>query len=171
MNSMNTIIVPLKDELLADAEAIIKDNFDIFSHEDFSYFRQQFLEYLIEKQHTSHKSRILVMNIEDVASGVTILHAMPESVDYFKIELLAIKKHAQHKGHGSRLMKHAFDEIKKLGGKHVLVETAHERHNENAETFYKKHGFEKMGMLPHFYIPPANSSYKPENIIIFLKTL
>jgi GNAT superfamily N-acetyltransferase len=64
---------------------------------------------------------------------------------------IAVEKSGQARGVGTRLLKHAEEEIARVNGRLVLIETSGLPHYEPARRFYLKHGYEKASVLPDFY--------------------
>ena len=64
---------------------------------------------------------------------------------------IAVSKQTQARGVGTRLLHHAEDEIKKLGGRILFIETSGLPHYELTRKFYLKHGYEAAATLRDFY--------------------
>ena len=64
---------------------------------------------------------------------------------------IAVSKQTQARGVGTRLLHHAENEIKKLGGRILFIETSGLPHYELTRKFYLKHGYEAAATLRDFY--------------------
>jgi GNAT superfamily N-acetyltransferase len=64
---------------------------------------------------------------------------------------IAVSKTIQAKGVGSKLLKHAEDDIRKLNGRLLLIETSSLPHYGLTRQFYVKHGYEQAAVLKDFY--------------------
>jgi ribosomal protein S18 acetylase RimI-like enzyme len=162
------IIQSLQDKYLAATEELLKSHPEIFSQTNIQLCRKDLLEYLIQPRHVHDK--VLLYIKDDIVYGMLIYRKIEASEDYFKIEWLAIKNGEEGKGYGSALLEDALEGMKKLGGKHLYVETSNEKYNEKAKHFYSSHGFRKMGILPNYY-EPAKDKKRTEDEIIYYKII
>jgi ribosomal protein S18 acetylase RimI-like enzyme len=64
---------------------------------------------------------------------------------------IAVSKHTQAKGVGGKLLKHAEEDIRALGGRMLLIETSSMPHYDLTRKFYLKHGYEQEAVLRDFY--------------------
>jgi ribosomal protein S18 acetylase RimI-like enzyme len=68
----------------------------------------------------------------------------------FLLEDLIIRQEYRGHGLGSRLLVHALDYARKKDVKRITLLT--DRLNEDAQRFYKRHGFFESAMLPMRYV-------------------
>jgi ribosomal protein S18 acetylase RimI-like enzyme len=64
---------------------------------------------------------------------------------------IAVKKETHARGVGSGLLRHAEDEIRRLGGRVLFIETSSLPHYDLTRRFYLKHGYEVTGALRDYY--------------------
>jgi ribosomal protein S18 acetylase RimI-like enzyme len=64
---------------------------------------------------------------------------------------IAVSKQTQARGVGGYLLRHAEDEIRKLNGRVLFIETSSLPHYELTRKFYLKHGYEVTGVLRDYY--------------------
>lgn len=66
---------------------------------------------------------------------------------------IAVSPEAQGKGIGQKLMNLVEAEVRRAGGRLVLVETASKPSYEKTRGFYRSHGYEVISRIPDFYEP------------------
>ena len=64
---------------------------------------------------------------------------------------IAVAKDIHARGVGSRLLRHAEDEIRQAQGRLLLIETSSLPHYELTRRFYAKHGYERACIIADFY--------------------
>jgi len=64
---------------------------------------------------------------------------------------IAVSKQTQARGVGSRLLHHAEEEIRKLNGRVLFIETSSLPHYELTRKFYLKHAYEVAAVLKDYY--------------------
>ncbi|MGL4552759.1 MAG: GNAT family N-acetyltransferase, partial [Gemmataceae bacterium] len=64
---------------------------------------------------------------------------------------IAVSDDVRGRGVGSRLMAHVEDDVRKMGGRLMFIETSSQPHSELTRRFYVKHGYEVNGVLKDFY--------------------
>jgi ribosomal protein S18 acetylase RimI-like enzyme len=64
---------------------------------------------------------------------------------------IAVSKQIQAKGVGGKLLHHAEDDIRKLGGRLLLIETSSLPHYDLTRRFYLKNGYEQAAVIRDFY--------------------
>ncbi len=64
---------------------------------------------------------------------------------------IAVSKHTQARGLGGRLLRHAEEDIRQVGGRLLLIETSSLPHYELTRKFYLKHHYEQAAVLRDFY--------------------
>jgi ribosomal protein S18 acetylase RimI-like enzyme len=64
---------------------------------------------------------------------------------------IAVSKQTQARGVGGYMLRHAEDEIRKLKGRVLFIETSSLPHYELTRKFYLKHGFEVTAVLRDYY--------------------
>src|SRR5208337_2897179 len=64
---------------------------------------------------------------------------------------IAVSKTTQARGVGSALLRHAENEIRKLQGRILLIETSGLPHYDLTRKFYLKHDYEQAAVIRDFY--------------------
>jgi ribosomal protein S18 acetylase RimI-like enzyme len=64
---------------------------------------------------------------------------------------IAVKRDIHAKGIGSKLLRHAEDDIRQRKGRVLFIETSSLPHYELTRKFYLKHGYEITGVLRDYY--------------------
>jgi GNAT superfamily N-acetyltransferase len=64
---------------------------------------------------------------------------------------IAVSKHTQAKGVGGKLLRHAEEDIRRAGGRLLLIETSSLPHYELTRKFYLKHHYDQAAALRDFY--------------------
>ena len=64
---------------------------------------------------------------------------------------IAVSKELQAKGMGAALLRHAEDEVRRAGGRLLLIETSALPHYELTRRFYLKHGYTRVAQVPDYY--------------------
>lgn len=170
---MKTVrISNLHDDDVKDVLALIEDYPDIFSSQEYDLYRQVVLSHMLELpgyEHGSHK--ILVAKISKEIVGCAIFEKVEQSQDYYMLDYLVVKKQHQNFGVGKLILSQVVTKIKDDKGKHIILETSNEKHNEKVKKFYEKVGFKKVGELPDFYPPAKRVHIHTQDCILYLKTL
>jgi len=77
---------------------------------------------------------------------------------------IAVSKHTQARGVGSQLLRYVEDDIRRNGGRQLLIETSSLPHYELTRRFYLKHGYEQACVQPDYYADG-------DSMVIFRKRL
>jgi ribosomal protein S18 acetylase RimI-like enzyme len=64
---------------------------------------------------------------------------------------IAVVRATQARGIGSKLLRHAEDDIRRQGGRVLFIETSSLPHYDLTRRFYLKHGYEITGVLRDYY--------------------
>ncbi len=64
---------------------------------------------------------------------------------------IAVSKHSHARGVGSELLRYVEEDIRRAGGRQLLIETSSLPHYELTRRFYLKHGYEKACVQPDYY--------------------
>jgi GNAT superfamily N-acetyltransferase len=100
-----------------------------------------------------NRGRIFVLKQNDTILGmINLLFTIStaEGGVVFLLEDLIIRQEYRGHGLGSRLLEHALDYARKKDVKRITLLT--DRLNEDAQRFYKRHGFFESAMLPMRYV-------------------
>jgi len=99
---------------------------------------------------------------EDTPVAYSCYGKTPGTEDSFDLYWIAVHQSERGKGIGKILMEMAVEDIARLSGKNIWIETSSRPIYEPTRHFYLKCGCEIMAQLPHFY-------GKNDNKIILLK--
>ncbi len=77
----------------------------------------------------------------------------PLTVGTWDIYWMAVAREKRGSGIGGALLKNAEDEIRKAGGKLILIETSSKPNYLNTRRFYMKKGYKKVSRIRDFYAP------------------
>lgn len=105
-----------------------------------------------------------IVEIDDKPIGFTCYGKIPGAVDSFDLYWIAIHKSQRGKGIGKILMTMAVEDIDKMHGKNVWIETSSRAIYEPTRQFYLKSNCEIIAELPDYYGPNDNK-------VIFLKKI
>lgn len=164
-------IIPLQDKHLPEAEHLLREHGDIFSEKDIKNFKQDLISYLSLPRHVAEYGLTFIIEVDNIVCGIILYQKDQYSHNSYNIKWLIIKKDQQNKGYGTHLVNEVTKRIKKVGGKHIYLETSNERHNEHAKKFYEDLGFKRVGVLPDYYDSPMKSSSKLEDGILYHKEI
>ncbi|HXG11570.1 MAG TPA: GNAT family N-acetyltransferase [Gemmataceae bacterium] len=64
---------------------------------------------------------------------------------------IAVRRDVQAIGIGSRLLRHAEEEVRQASGRVLFIETSSLPHYEQTRRFYQKHGYEQAAILRDYY--------------------
>lgn len=64
---------------------------------------------------------------------------------------IAVRKSLQARGVGGQLLRHAEEDIRRAGGRLLLIETSSLPHYDLTRRFYLKHGYEQTAALRDYY--------------------
>jgi ribosomal protein S18 acetylase RimI-like enzyme len=96
--------------------------------------------------------------------GFTCYGKIPGTADSFDLYWIAIHQSQRGKGIGKILMSMVIDDIDKMHGKYVWIETSSRAIYQPTRQFYLENNCEIMAELPNYYGPNDNK-------IIFLKKI
>jgi len=77
---------------------------------------------------------------------------------------IAVSKHTQARGVGGKLLRYVEDEIRRAGGRQLLIETSSLPHYELTRRFYLKHGYDLACVQPDYYA-------EGDDMVVFRKRL
>ncbi len=97
-----------------------------------------------------------IVEIDDKPIGYTCYGKIPGTIDSFDLYWIAIHKSQHGKGIGKILMKMAIEDIDKMHGKNIWIETSSRPVYEPTRQFYLKSNCELITELPDFYGPNDN---------------
>lgn len=77
----------------------------------------------------------------------------PLSYSTYEIYWIAVRKSAQGKGIGSKLLIYAENEIAKSKGEFILIETSSKLSYQKTRKFYESLGYKQIAIIENFYAP------------------
>ena len=101
------------------------------------------------------------LNLNGKTIGYLIAMLATDSADILNI---GIDPDFQRKGHGTALLKHLIEELRKRDIYEILLEVR--VGNKSAIQFYKKQGFEEISVRNNYYIKNSNNRSQREDGII-----
>lgn len=105
-----------------------------------------------------------IVEIDNKPVGFTCYGKIPGTADSFDLYWIAIHKSQRGKGIGKILMAMAIEDIDKMHGKNIWIETSSRQIYEPTRQFYIKAGCKIIAELPDYY--GSN-----DNKVIFLKKI
>jgi len=106
----------------------------------------------------------LIAENEDKVVGYACYGKTPCTADSYDLYWIAVHQNQKGAGIGKILMLKIEEDISKLGGKNIWIETSSRPLYDPTRIFYLKTGCKIMAELPHFY---GENDHK----LIFLKTV
>jgi ribosomal protein S18 acetylase RimI-like enzyme len=97
--------------------------------------------------------RIQVAEVESRVAGYVGYGLAPLTEGTWDLYWLAVSAEKQGGGIGRALVTLAEDEIKRAGGRLIIVETSSKPGYEKTRHFYLNQGYEIVGCIPDFYAP------------------
>jgi ribosomal protein S18 acetylase RimI-like enzyme len=83
--------------------------------------------------------------------GYYCIGATPGTEATFDLYWIAVKPGAQGRGVGRKLIHHAEDAIRALGGKLIIVETSSQPRYERTRRFYREQGYSQLSLIRDYY--------------------
>ena len=105
-----------------------------------------------------------IAEVENKTVGFTCYGKIPGTADSFDLYWIAVHESQRGKGLGKILMEMAVDDITRMAGKNIWIETSSRAIYEPTRQFYLKTGCEIIAELPDFY-------GENDNKVIFLKKI
>jgi ribosomal protein S18 acetylase RimI-like enzyme len=96
---------------------------------------------------------ILVGEIDSSVVGYVCYGPTPLTEGTWDLYWIAVSPDVQGKHIGERLLTSAEDEIKKAGGRLLLVETSSKAEYTRTRHFYRSRGYKVICQIPDFYAP------------------
>jgi len=107
--------------------------------------------YLKDPVDSGHQ--ILLAEADSTVVGYICYGPTPMTEGTWDIYWDAVTREKQGQGMGSILMESAEKEIRRTGGRLVIIETSSTPAYEKTRHFYAHHGYETIARLPDFYAP------------------
>lgn len=96
-----------------------------------------------------HRAVTFVQNDKPIGLAYYAPAAMTDRTWY--LYWIAVSKQIQARGVGTRLLHHVEEDISKLQGRVLFIETSSLPHYELTRKFYVKHGYETAAVLKDYY--------------------
>ena len=117
------------------------------------------LQFTTSLENSNNLCYLLSLNGKTI--GYLIAMLTPDSADILNI---GIEPDFQRQGHGTALLKHFIEELRKRDIAEILLEVR--VGNKSAIQFYKKQGFEEISVRKNYYIKNSNNRSQREDGII-----
>jgi ribosomal protein S18 acetylase RimI-like enzyme len=133
----------------APALAALTAGTGVFKPHEIDALREVLADYFAAHHHHGHRAVTDERHGEITGYAYYAPAAMTDRTWY--LYWIAVKKETHAKGVGSGLLRHAEEEIRRLDGRVLFIETSSLPHYEPTRRFYLKHGYEVMGVLRDYY--------------------
>ncbi|HTY82401.1 MAG TPA: GNAT family N-acetyltransferase [Dehalococcoidales bacterium] len=107
--------------------------------------------YLDDQQGTGYYA--LIAEDDSQLAGYVMYGQTPVTIGTWDIYWIAVSGEVRGKGIGKALTKEAEADIKKMGGRLILIETSSQPLYENTRRFYLGQKYEQVARIPDFYAP------------------
>ncbi len=124
--------------------------------------REIFADYFRDGSCPDHHARTLV-TAEGVVGFVYFAPA-PMTDRTWYLYWIVVAKEVQGRGYGRKLLQHTEDEIRRLGGRVLFIETSGMPHYNRTREFYGRQGYDQEAVLRDYYA-------RGDDMIVFRKVL
>jgi ribosomal protein S18 acetylase RimI-like enzyme len=101
---------------------------------------------------TKNRGDYLVYVVEDaIVHGFICIGPTPLTRGVFDLYWIAVDTDTHRRGHGRTLLKFAEDEVRRRGGRMLLIETSSLESYRTSREFYARSGYEEVARVPNFY--------------------
>jgi ribosomal protein S18 acetylase RimI-like enzyme len=107
--------------------------------------------YLQDQQGTGYYA--LVAEDDSKVAGYVMFGQTPCTIGTWDIYWIAVSEEVRGKGIGKALTKAAEEEIKRMAGRLIIIETSSQELYENTRRFYLSQKYEQVARIPDFYSP------------------
>ena len=95
----------------------------------------------------------LIAEDDSKLAGYVVFGQTPCTIGTWDIYWIAVSGEVRGKGVGGELTKAAEEEIKKMDGRLIMIETSSQPLYENTRRFYLRQKYEQVARIPDFYAP------------------
>jgi ribosomal protein S18 acetylase RimI-like enzyme len=134
----------------------------VFKPLEIQALREVLHDYFVANQALGHLSVTLEQNGEILGFAYYAPVAMTDRSR--SLYWIAVKKHTQARGLGSKLLKYVEDDVKAKNGRMLLIDTSSLPNYGPTRKFYLKHQYEIGSEFPDFYADG-------DNLIVFRKRM
>lgn len=96
---------------------------------------------------------VVVENEEGRVAGYMTYGPTPLTEGTWDLYWIAVSPKEQGKGYGQKLVRWLEEEVRKNGGRLILIETSSQPKYESTRKFYEKLGYAEVARIPDFYRP------------------
>jgi len=148
----------------ADSETLIglAAETGVFKPLEIQALREVLHDYFATNQALGHLSVTLEQDSEILGFAYYAPVAMTDRS--WSLYWIAVKKHTQARGLGSRLLKHVEADVKAKHGRMLMIDTSSLPNYEPTRKFYLKHQYEVGSEFPDFYADG-------DNLVVFRKRM
>jgi len=108
-------------------------------------------EYLAHRRQKDYIIHIYETDEKKQTAGYICYGRRPLTEATYDLYWIAVDPNIHGKGLGSTLVKFMEDDIKKLNGKLILIETSGKEHYSGERKFYEKNGYDVQTVIKDFY--------------------
>lgn len=102
---------------------------------------------------TNSEYHILIAEVDTILAGYICYGPTPLTQETWDIYWIAVSADRQNMGIGRTLLSSAENEIAKVRGRIILIETSSKEQYQKTRCFYKNLGYEQVARIPDFYAP------------------
>jgi ribosomal protein S18 acetylase RimI-like enzyme len=164
-----TTIVPFSSGDLPQLLKIMKEFPKKFSTQELTSYEAEMKDFPSKKL-SGEKKILCLKDGERVLGGICFARDF-QSDTYGYIAWIAIDNNQQGKGLGTQLLEAAFQGLREMECRYVLLKTVGTDYNQNAVQFYEKRGFTLAGTLPGYYLQPYRETFAEEDCLVYFKKL
>jgi ribosomal protein S18 acetylase RimI-like enzyme len=135
----------------ADTSALLALTADtgVFKPADIVTLREVLDHYHAEMQGVGHRAVTLERDGQTVGFAYYAPTAMTDRT--WHLWWIAVSRQTQARGLGSELLRHVEEDVHRLGGRLLVIETSSTAQYDPTRRFYLKHGYNQSATLPDFY--------------------
>src|SRR5438105_4572645 len=122
---------------------------DVFKPHEIEALKEVLDDYHAENQGLGHRSVSYEQDGQVIGFAYYAPAAMTDRTWY--LYWIAVSRQIQARGVGGELLRHTEEDIRKAGGRILLIETSSLPHYDLTRRFYLKHGYDQDAVLRDFY--------------------
>jgi ribosomal protein S18 acetylase RimI-like enzyme len=120
----------------------------------FKPYDVEVLKQVLEDYHSGNHTlnhHAVTCERDGVILGYAYYAPVPMTSGTWSLWWIAVDKSTQARGVGGQLLRHAEDEVRRQGGRMMLIETSSIPSYEPTRRFYRKHGYEQEAVVHDYY--------------------
>ena len=154
----------IRDMIPEDSDALvhIAEGTGVFKPMEIDTLREVLADYFATERIRGHRCFALLSGERIVGFAYHAPEPMTEGTWY--LYWIAVRAGEQARGMGARLLKAVEEDVRRLGGRVLFIETSGLPHYEKTRRFYLKHGYEQEAVLREYYAAG-------DDLVVFRKAL